>query len=96
MSDTYTPGQIAARLSNPHAAQPVAEDRVRKVIRQECDAQMPDELRMIPGGRYDMKVMFVYAGIFDAITSGRAVTRTAPASPSFTHPLIRKIDQVAS
>ncbi len=90
MSDlTYTPGYVAERMG-------IGEDRVRRVVRKECAALMPDELRMVPGGRVDDKVMTVFAGIFDAVTSGRAVTGTAPASPPFAHPLIRKIDRQAS
>jgi len=89
MSDlTYTPGEIAERMG-------IGEDRVRRVVRKECAALTPDELRMVPGGRVDEKVMTIFAGIFDAITSGRAVTRTAPALP-FAHPLIRTIDRQAS
>lgn len=72
MNDTYTPGQIADRLG-------IGEARVRSVVRKECDALVPDHLRMIPGGRVDEKVMVIFAGIFDAVASGRAVTGTAPA-----------------
>jgi hypothetical protein len=72
MTDTYTPAQVAERMGG------IAEDRVRKIVRRECESLVPDELRMVPGGRVDDKVMVIYSGIFDAVTSGRAVTRTAP------------------
>lgn len=68
---TYTPGYVAERMG-------IAEDRVRKVVRQECAALIPDELRFIPGGRVDEKVMTVFAGIFDQVTSGRAISRQGP------------------
>ncbi len=86
---TYTPAHVADLMG-------VGEDRVRRVVRKECAALTPDELRMVPGGRVDDKVLVIFAGIFDAVTSGRAVTRTAPASPSFAHPLIRTIERAAS
>ena len=86
---TYTPAHVAERMG-------IGEDRVRRVVRKEHAALTPDELRMVPGGRVDDKVMVIWAGIFDSVVSGRAVTRTAPASPSFAHPLIRTIDRQAS
>ncbi len=93
MATIYTPAHVADLLG-------IAEDRVRKIVRQESMALIPDELRMVPGGRIDReansKVLIILAGIFDAVTSGRAVTRTAPASPSFAHPLIRTIERQAS
>ena len=85
---TYTPAHVADLMG-------IGEDRVRRVVRKECAALTPDELRMVPGGRVDDKVMTIFAGIFDAVTSGRAVTRTAPAL-TFSHPLIRTIDRQAS
>lgn len=82
MSDTITPAEVAERLG-------IGEDRVRKVVRQESMALIPDALRMVPGGRIDMesgsKVLVIFSGIFEAVTSGRAVTRTVL-------PLIRSID----
>ena len=45
---------------------------------------------MIPGGRYNGdKVVIIFAGVFDAVISGRAVTRTAPAIDPV--PLVRRV-----
>ena len=82
MSATLTPAQVAERLG-------IGEGTVRRVVRKECDACTPDELRMIPGGRYDDKVMVIFAAVFDAVISGRAVTRTAPAIDPV--PLVRRV-----
>ncbi len=68
---TYTPGYVAERMG-------IGEDRVRRVVRKECAALTPDELRMVPGGRVDDKVMVIWAGIFDQVTSGRAIARQGP------------------
>lgn len=67
----YTPEQIAIRLDMKPA-------KVREIIRDECEAQTPDELRFIPGGRVHGNVMRIHAGIFDALTQ-RAIV--APAQP---------------
>lgn len=69
--DIYTPAQIAARTNT-------GEDKVRDVVRQEVADRIPDDQRMYPGGRVDKNVMFFFAGIYDAVASGRAISHVAP------------------
>jgi hypothetical protein len=74
---TYTSAHVAAQTG-------IAETTVRSIIRQECASLIPDELRFFPGGRVEGKVLLIWAGIFDQVTSGRAIARQAPAAPITT------------
>jgi hypothetical protein len=90
MSDFLTPEQVAQRLSGP-GEKPVSAAKVREIVRDECTALLPDELRFIPGGRVHDNVMRIWTGIFEAVTSGRAITHTAPAPPSISVLHTRKV-----
>jgi predicted transcriptional regulator len=65
----YTSAQIAQKTGLP-------EETVRRIVREESATFTPDEMRFIPGGRVNGKVLRIYAQIFDLVTSGHAVTRT--------------------
>jgi len=65
----------------------VGSTTLRNQIREECKAGIPDDLRFVPGGRVaggSGGIVQIYRGIFDAVTSGRAVTHTPPTQ---LHPL---------
>ena len=64
----YSPKEIADSLE-------IAEDKLRRIIRDECEANAPDALRLVPGGRVHGNIVRVYSDIYDAITQGRHLIR---------------------
>jgi hypothetical protein len=90
MSDFLTPEQVAQRLSEP-GEKPVSAAKVREIVRDECAAMVPDELRFVPGGRVHDNVMRIWTGIFESVISGRAVTRTAPTTQPLSMLHTRKV-----
>lgn len=74
----YTSAQVSERLELP-------EDTVRRIVRKEAAAMVPDDQRFVPGGRVDGKVLRIYADIFEAVVSAKAVTRTHPGALSLVH-----------
>ena len=68
----YDPSEVAVVLS-------IAEDTLRKIIRQECQDGLPDALRMVPGGRVNGNIVRIYAHIFDAVSRAMHLVREAAA-----------------
>ena len=74
MAEFYTPDEVATKLDVNFA-------KLREIVRDEVRKQVPDAERFVPGGRVHGNIMLIQKGIYDAVVSGHAVTRTAPIEP---------------